>query len=292
MKDAKTAWLLFLRFGCMALLSLGVVGVGGCALPPPKSKTSAEVLREIEPGYRVFRADRQGLQPVVLVLHAASDRAWTPDSDALVRRLVASGYGVVFIDSYTGRGISGSSLRAGALLPAERAADLLVTIEWAARQPWIDPKRIAVFGHSHGATTILDALVLAPPDNKPTGLVDPPAEALRRVKGAVVRSPWCVAPILGNELVKSVRLDWSIETPLLAFLPTADTVSDPMLCRNALERAKGRNSAVEVVYYQGARHNFPISITETGQVGADYRSDLAEDSFLRTIAFLRNRIGE
>ncbi len=166
----KVRWL-----GVLAVL---IFVLGGMAAAP-KMKTPGQVLGELEPHYRIFRPKGPGPHPAVMVFHGAADEAWKgPEGNEQFMHIITAlrdkGYAVIFVDSYSGRGLSGSQLRSGTLLPAERAADLLVTLDWARKQPWVDRERIAAVGFSHGGTTIMDAFVLAPPKRRPAGLISAP----------------------------------------------------------------------------------------------------------------------
>lgn len=79
---------------------------------------------------------------------------------AMGQMLQAKGYVAVFPDSLRPRGaqeLCTQTFKERRIDPGVRRADALGAIAWAARQPWGDPKRIALLGWSHGGSTLLSA---------------------------------------------------------------------------------------------------------------------------------------
>lgn len=273
----------------IAFTLLAAAWLGACAPPGPVMKTSAQVLAEIEPGFHVAQPAGAGPHPVVLVLHGASDKSWYPVYQEILDRFAQAGYAAVFVDSYTGRNVNGPALRSGAMLPGERAADLLAALDWTRGQPWADGKRIAAVGYSHGAATILDSLVLAPPGPGATGLKDVPAGGLDGLKAGVLYYPWCSGPVMGLELMKAVKNDWSAPVPILAFVPDKDRDSDVKLCTQILERHAAKGLPVEIVHYPNAGHTFSQAVDDHGNAVATYDAEAAADAERRMMDFLEAR---
>jgi dienelactone hydrolase len=181
-------------------------------------------------------------------------------------------------------------VRGGALLPRAAAGDVLVGLDWLRRQPWAVADRMALFGVSFGAATIMDTLVLAAPDRMPTSLLEKPPAGLDGVRAAALLAPWCAGDVVGFNLIRAVHQDFARPVPVLAVLPDADTVSDVALCRDILERNRGRGVPVEMVRYQGAGHTFALAVDEYGDPFPDYDARLAADAFRRIHAFLEARL--
>ena len=74
--------------------------------------------------------------------------------------LVAEGYAAVFPDSLTPRGeteLCTQPIGNRRVTQAERRADALAAMAWAASQPWARADRIALLGWSHGGSAVLAA---------------------------------------------------------------------------------------------------------------------------------------
>src|SRR5690606_33200046 len=107
----------------------------------------------------------EGPFPVVLQFHGCGGKKNLQERWAAVAR--AAGWAAVVVDSYGPRRISRLEAYATVctglqLWGRERAGDLFAMMEWARRQPWIDPKRIVLAGWSHGGWTTLDAMSMTP----------------------------------------------------------------------------------------------------------------------------------
>ena len=78
-------------------------------------------------------------------------------------RLVARGYTVFVLDNRGCGGYGRDVCRAvsGRLCSIE-VDDQAAGARWLARQPWVDPRRIAVWGWSYGGTMTLQCLLAAP----------------------------------------------------------------------------------------------------------------------------------
>ncbi len=256
-----------------------------CAPPKAVLKTSAQVLNELEPHFRVGKPAGSGPFPTIMYLHGASDNAWYDHPEKMTALLNEAGYATIFIDSYTGRGISGATLRTGRLLPAERAADLLVALNWAEQQSWVKKGALGAIGYSHGAMTIMDALVMAPPQRKPTGLIDVPGNSLSNLKASVLFYPWCAGDIMGVELNKSLDEDWNVALPILAILPGADTVSDASICSAILSRHAAKGLPVTTLKLPGVGHTFDQTKDDHGNTQPEYDAAATKKSYAAAIAY-------
>jgi dienelactone hydrolase len=114
---------------------------------------------------------------------------------------------VVVLDSLGPRGLgrieaqltvcSGLRLRG-----TERAADFLAVLDWLQTQRWADADRVAGAGWSHGAWSIMEALV-APPEG--------PRAPISRLRGAILVYPYAGPPpkvyacLAGRDAVVGMR---------------------------------------------------------------------------------------
>lgn len=282
------------KFRKLCALFILIFVLGGMAAAP-KMKTPGQVLGELEPNFRIFRPKSPGPHPTVMVFHGAADEAWKgPEGNEQYMHIITAlrdkEYAVIFVDSYSGRGLSGSELRSGALLPAERAADLLVTLDWARKQSWVDRDRIAAVGFSHGATTIMDAFVLAPPRRRPTGLLSVPPGGLKGLRSAVLYYPFCRGSVAGFQLVKAVKEDWEVPVPMLAFLAGNDELSDAKLCMKILKRHQSKGLPVRVREYPDSTHGFDGQYGSPEDESLRYDEKAARDSIHRMTAFLAENL--
>ncbi len=273
----------------VTLAALVVLSISACAPPKAELKTSAQVLGEIEPHLRTSKPSGAGPFPTVLYLHGGSDSAWYDHPKEITAVLNDAGFATIFIDSYTGRGINGHSVRSGALLPAERAADLLIALDWAKKQPWVKQGSIGAIGYSHGAATILDALVLAPP-KKPTGLTDVPSNALANLNAAVLFYPWCATDIMGIELNKFADEDWNIAVPILSVLPGDDQGSDAALCSAVMDRHIAKGLPVTRLDLPGVGHTFDQTHDDHGGVQPEYNATAKKTAYDATLAYFKKHL--
>jgi len=260
--------------------------MSACAPPQATMKPYQQVQKELSTGYKVFKPQGNGPFPTVLFLHGASDHAWQPGYRKHIEKITNRGYAVVFINSYSSRDLNGPALRGGSFLPPERAGDIVATLDWLRSQKWSDAERVAALGESHGATTILDTLVLAPPAKKPTGLKTLPSGGLGGLKAGVLYYPWCSGPVMGVELIKAVKNDWSANIGILGLLPDGDTESDVALCFQILKRHKDKGLPVEIVHYINAGHSFNHVTDDHGNQVATFDEKVTEDADRRMLDFL------
>jgi dienelactone hydrolase len=265
--------------------AISALSLTACAPPKAVLKTSSQVLNELEAHYKIGKPSGAGPYPTIIYLHGASDNAWYDHPEKITATLNSAGYATIFVDSYAGRGISGTALRSGTLLPAERAADLLISLDWAGQQSWVKTDAIGVIGYSHGATTVMDALVLAPPSRKPAGLIDTPSSGISNLKAGVLFYPWCADDIMGIELNKVFDEDWDVAVPLLGILPGADKGSDAALCSSIFSRHADKGLPVSRLDLPGVGHTFDQVNDDHGNPQPEYDPKATEKAYDATMAF-------
>ena len=157
--------------------------------------------------------------------------------------LNARGWAAIIVDSHGPRGFSDYEIWrlicAGQLfMGSERAGDVLVSLDDARRMAFVDPRRIALIGASHGGWAIMDLLALDPPARLPFNLAALPAGAradpLAGVVGIILLYPYC-GP--GNR----ARPDgWRRPIPALFLLSDSDAVAPAEDCLEIAERMQAR----------------------------------------------------
>jgi dienelactone hydrolase len=247
---------------------------------------AAKRLALVEPYFRIFKPTGEPPFPTILYFHGASDNAWHPEQEETIRRIVGEGYAVVFVDAFAGRGISGAGARGpGGLYPFEAAGDVMVAVDWANQQSWIDGDRIALWGRSFGAATIMDALTLSASDRMPLKMSEKPAIGLDTVKAIVLQSPFCMKDVFVVRVLASWKENFSVKVPIQVILPGADRYAP--VCRKILERNKANDMPIDIITYKGAGHTFTQPTDDYGNGFPDYDKEKAEDAWLQKIAFLR-----
>ncbi len=268
--------------------SSGNTVFGTTSVSQPSERSAAERLALVEPHFRIFKPTGDPPFPTILYFHGASNTAWHPEQEETIQRIAGEGYAVVYVDAFTGRKIGGERVRSGGLYPFETAGDVMVTVDWANQQSWIDSDRIALWGRSFGAATIMDALTLSAPDRMPLRMSEKPAIGLDTVKAIVLQSPFCMKDVFVVRVMASWKEDFSVKVPIQIILPGADNYAP--VCRKILERNKANGMPVDIITYKGAGHTFTQPTDDYGNGFPDYDKEKAEDAWLQKIAFLR-RLG-
>jgi dienelactone hydrolase len=172
--------------------------------------------------------------PAVVLLHGCGgrDRAngtLLPRHEEWAELLVSRGYAVLLPESFASRGKgSQCAVRARAILPwRERRDDAIGAGNLLRAQPFVDPARIALFGWSHGGSTVLASVDVG------------------GFAAFVAFYPGCTRP--GRQPA------WVPPAPLMLLIGEADDWTPAHPCR-ALAAAGGPR--VTYVEYPGAFHGF------------------------------------
>jgi dienelactone hydrolase len=235
----------------------------------------------------LFRPDGAGPFPAVVGLHGCAgpnDRSGNlgPVYRAWGERLAASGYAVVFPDSFGSRG-AGPQCRVrerGIRARVERVADANAARRWLQEQPWVKKDRVSLVGWSHGGAAALWAVRARAPGH----------DVRSDFRSAIAFYPGCRWP---GERAWSVR----IPTPIL--IGKVDDWTPASAGETMVAGARGRSARVEIVTYPGAHHRFdhpnlPLSertglaYTPDNSGKAHVGSDAAarQDSIVRVTAWL------
>ena len=245
----------------LALIILIVVVAGCVALGPPADATLQPVLR---PHDVVYKPDGEGPFPAVMVLHGclgvrSKDTRWA-------QHLRDEGYVALVVDSMTGRGMTTRDDLTGVcrglnLWGGTRAADIRASLAHLRTLPYVDARRVAVIGFSHGAWAALDFLATSSADD------------VRGLRAVVGFYPYC------GVASRARWFGWQVDVPTLLLLAGQDSMVSPEQCRSLAERVAAGGRPVTFTVYPEARHSF------------DWRvSPDTEDSHRRVDAFLAEHL--
>jgi len=185
----------------------------------------------------LFRPAGSGPFPAIVALHGcsgyltSSGRIRSREAD-WAQRLAAAGYVVLLADSFSARGLTEiCTARERTIRPQDRAEDAVAAAEWLSGQPFVDRRRLALLGWSHGAMAVLWTV-------RPGFLATPP-----QFKTAVAFYPGC------REIAR--RPEWAPSVPLTVLMGDADDWTQPGPCRELAQRTGFR-----FIEYAGAYHGF------------------------------------
>lgn len=255
------AWLVLacVLAGCAAVgdssLSIPPLNVAG-ARKPSNPLTATLIL---PPGPGPF--------PAVIVLHGCGGLSSSRMAD-WSSRLNSWGYAAVILDSFGPRGVDTVCDPSAQHLvtPADRAGDVLSTAVYLRSLPRIDGNRIGVLGLSHGGTTA------AWVTQRRYATVFP---------GLLRASVDYYGPCRSPETYGDV--------PLLALAGDADDWGNSALTCHAFAAKLPQGAPFEVHTYPDTYHAFDNARSTARKVEGHvlaYNHDAAEDSFVRTHAFL------
>lgn len=223
---------------CFRLLALILLAAAPAEAVEPETVTIAASAASKGPfTARLLRPAGPGPFPGIVALHGCGGllnsrgRVRSRETD-WADRFLAAGYAVLFPDSFTARGLR-EICTAGerSIFPKDRADDALAAGEWLARQPFVDRRRLALMGWSHGAMAVLWAL-------RPGLLGEPPL-----FKTAIAFYPGC-------RQIDRLE-DWRPSIPLTLLIGSADDWTRPGPCRTLASRTGFR-----FIEYEGAYHGF------------------------------------
>jgi len=163
--------------------------------------------------------------------------------------LLADGYAVLWPDSFNSRGRRSVCLaRRGepSITPVTRSLDILGAVAFAASQPGIDRRRIALLGWSHGGST-----TLATVNGKDLRIASffAGSNAPAPLVGAVAFYPGCVVSLRkGGE--------WLPSMPLRIHTGELDDWTPSRSCVALGDEARPRGADMTVTVYPGAYHGF------------------------------------
>ena len=189
-----------------------------------------------------------GRYPAVIVVHGCTGLPDDVKTGAAKgfwpEQLERAGYVVLMVDSFTSRKVDNACTTGG----PSRVADAYGALAFLARQPFVDPGRIALLGFASGGAAALS--VVEKRDLELFG-----GENERSFKAAIAVAPFCSTD--GNVLVPTLILVGELDTrPVTA-------------CRRLMERRTGSGNSMTLIVYPGVHHDFDAAHLPQGQRG-DY----------------------
>jgi len=216
-------------------------------------------------GY-LTRPPGEGPFPAIVVLHGCTGlfpsvrKTWS-------ERLSSWGYVVLFVDSFSTRGIHETCDRRGLL--ADRVYDAYGALEFLSKLSFVDPRRIALSGSSAGGTTTLEAVQ--------AGGAERFME--RKFKAAIAYYPNCSAA------------NGDMSVPTLILIGDLDDWTPAKKCQEMMAERSGKGSSVQLEVFKGARHAFASPGLKTGTEDyghrVEYNAVAADQSVSDVRAFLK-----
>lgn len=178
--------------------------------------------------------------PGVVLLHGAGG-VLRAREHLYARQFAAMGAAALVVDVFAARGgrMMGFSERLLAITESMAIADAYAGLRFLARQPGVDRSRVALIGFSYGAMATKYAL-----SSQVAALMAPSGE--RFAAHAAFYGP-CIARFENPRTTGA---------PLLILYGTGDALIDPGRCAEFAADARRGGSAVEVVAYPGAPHQW------------------------------------
>jgi dienelactone hydrolase len=198
-------------------------------------------------GGALFRPDRQGPQPAVVMMHGCSGlytRSGRMQTNlaAWFDRFAAWGYVVLAVDAFRPRGFRSMCETGRRPLDEidDRPFDAYGALTWLAAQSFVRADRIALVGWSNGAMATLAGM-----DARGPAQFGAPA---LRFRAAAAFYPGCIR--------LEQRGDWRPYAKLLVMVGLADDWTMPRPCLRLIAAVRGAGAPAEIVGFEGAYHAF------------------------------------
>jgi dienelactone hydrolase len=186
-------------------------------------------------GY-LSKPEGDGPFSAVVVLHGCD--GLSEDAPKFVAQFMTGlGYVSLTVDSFATRGIKDACTKPMPALLLTRQGDALGALSYLSNLPFVDSRRIAVIGYSHGAMV---ALRLA--SSHQAEFFDVPRD--RKFKAAVAYYPLC--SVASEELI----------VPALIMIGELDDWTPATDCEGWMKRRADRGAPVKFIVYPGAYHAF------------------------------------
>ena len=159
-------------------------------------------------------------------------------------QLERAGYAVLMVDSFTSRNVHDACAADG----PSRVADAYGALAFLARQPFVDPKRVALLGLASGGAAALSVV-----EKRDAELFE--GETEQSFKAAIAVAPFCSTD--GNVLAPTLIIVGELDTRPVA------------ACRRLMARRTGAGRTMTLIVYPGVHHDFDAAHLPQGQRG-DY----------------------
>jgi dienelactone hydrolase len=218
------------------------------------------------------KPDGEGPFPAVVLLHGArgmSSKSQRDRFNAWVSRLNSWGYVTLLVDSFSTRGHTSIIDNVFAVHPYKRMLDAFSGKSYLAGRSFVDDKRIAVMGWSHGGLTTLYAV----DKNHMVRIKSDP------FKAAIAFYPWC-----GHSSI-------DLSAPLMILIGEKDDWTPAGNCRN-LKLAQEATYKITLKVYPRSHHGFDIKGTDMELKGhkIKYNPTAAKDAIVQVKDFLATHL--
>ncbi len=179
--------------------------------------------------------------PAIVALHGCGGMLGSHDqpnmrSKNYAQLLNGQGWHVLFLDSFTSRGVKSVCGGNQQVTQAQRVTDVQAAIAFLAKRVDVDADRLGILGWSHGGSTTL----LANDKNV--------------AYAAAPRAAFAYYPGCGNGIDLGVgRADWQAARPVLMQLGAVDDWTNPIFCQRLAARS---GTLVKQDTYANANHGF------------------------------------
>jgi len=185
------------------------------------------------------------LLPAVVMLHGCGGRADLLDQD-WGAKIASWGYVTLTIDSFGPRGLKNTCASAA---PLDLGFDAYRGLNFLVREPFVDPKRVALVGFSQGGWLTIWSVE--------RGVIEQMSE--NKFRAAAAFYP----PCNGSKGVMTI--------PMLILIGESDDWTPAEACRKMVDRRddwgisrqKGEGAVVRLVVYPGAYHGFDLPAFKT-----------------------------
>ena len=181
-----------------------------------------------------------GPSPAVVLLHSCKGD-WGRLDERWGKRIASWGYVALTVDSFGPRGLKSC----GDSAPNDLALDAYRALNFLARDPLVDPARVAVLGFANGGRVALMSVEHGSLEQTSSN----------KFRAAVAFYPPCH------------RFKGNMTVPTLILIGERDDVTPAEECRNMVDgrdelgisRQKGQGAPIKLVVYPGAYHGFDAS---------------------------------
>lgn len=228
-------------------------------------------------GY-LFRPSGPGRFPAVILMHGCDGVNWHIPGrggwsllEEYADRFVGLGYAALVLDSFEPRGVEQACNRPLTVSPERRAWDALSAARYLIGTGFVDPDRLVIEGHSHGAVVVLVAM-----EQGRSHLPEHFAAGIAWYPGCT----WTKGGVTG---------------PILILIGEADEWTRADACRRFADRvvAGGQGNDIVLKIYPGAGHAFDAQGRPRSVAGHPITPDpkAAADAWTQIVKFLRRHIG-